>query len=377
MRVAITHAFCWPEVRRGAERFIQELGAALVERGHDVTILSSGWEAGTTVLDGVTTVRLRRRREADVGAEADFGRRVLPRLVAGRYDVVHSMGRRDAVASIRAARLHPRRRTVFTDLGIPSREWWASVGAKEARAVERVVRGIDVYSCMSRWALGHLAPEYGRTDGVVIPGGVDLRRMVPAPARAAVPTLLFSAALGESRKGLATLLAALPRIAAEEPEVRLWLSGPGGPSPFLDAAPRDAVERTEHLGAGASDRQHERYGQAWVTCLPSTYDSFGMALVESLACGTPIVVTTHGAPPELVEPGVNGEVCEPGDASGLAAAVLRALRLAGDPATAGRCRESVRRFDWREGVAPLVERIYRSGSASEQERAVPDAALEE
>ena len=43
MRVAFTHAFCWPEVRRGAERFIQELGAALVERGHEVTILSAAW----------------------------------------------------------------------------------------------------------------------------------------------------------------------------------------------------------------------------------------------------------------------------------------------------------------------------------------------
>ena len=44
VRIAFTHAFCWPEVRRGAERFTQELGAALVERGHEVTILSA---AGT------------------------------------------------------------------------------------------------------------------------------------------------------------------------------------------------------------------------------------------------------------------------------------------------------------------------------------------
>src|SRR5262245_8609689 len=63
VRIAFTHAFCWPEVRRGAERFIQELGGALVRRGHEVTILSSGWEAGTTVDDGVRTVRLPRRHE--------------------------------------------------------------------------------------------------------------------------------------------------------------------------------------------------------------------------------------------------------------------------------------------------------------------------
>src|SRR5690606_41332151 len=98
--------------------------------------------------------------------------------------------------------------------------------------------------------------------------------------RAPEPTLLFSAALGEERKGLPTLLEALPLVAKEEPDVRLWLSGPGDPSPFLDAALPAAVERTSVLGPGESDRQHERYGAAWATCLPSTHDSFGMVLVE-------------------------------------------------------------------------------------------------
>jgi phosphatidylinositol alpha-mannosyltransferase len=237
------------------------------------------------------------------------------------------------------------------------------VGGSEPGVVEKVVRGIDVYSCMSRWALEYLARDYGRTDGVVVPGGVDLRTMAPPAAdgggRAEAPTLLFSAALGEARKGLATLLEAMPLIAEAEPDVRLWLSGSGDPGPFLDAAPPAAVERTELLGPGESDRQHERYGAAWATCLPSTHDSFGMVLVESLACGTPVVVSTHGAPKELVEPGVNGELCEAGDAAGLAAAAVRALRLARDPSTTTRCRDSARPFDWREGIAPLVEGLYR------------------
>ena len=91
MRIAFTHAFCWPEVRRGAERFTQELGAALVRRGHEVTILSAGWEPTTDELDGVRTVRLQRRRSDGLGHEADFGRRLLPLLLRGQFDVVHSM----------------------------------------------------------------------------------------------------------------------------------------------------------------------------------------------------------------------------------------------------------------------------------------------
>jgi phosphatidylinositol alpha-mannosyltransferase len=210
---------------------------------------------------------------------------------------------------------------------------------------------------MSQWALDWLLREYGRDDGVVIPGGVRLDSFTPRP-RSSEPTLLFSGVLDEPRKGIATLLEALPAIAAVEPGVRLWLSGPGDPGPFLDAAPDEAVGRTTVLGPGDAAGQQERYGTAWATCLPSVSDSFGMALIESLACGTPIVVTTDGAPQELVRSGT-GELCEPWDAAGLADACLRAIALARRPETATACRESVRRFDWREGLAPHVERLYR------------------
>jgi phosphatidylinositol alpha-mannosyltransferase len=230
---------------------------------------------------------------------------------------------------------------------------------KEAAVVEGVVAGIDVYSCMSQYALDYLARDYGRTDGVVIPGGVAMAEFAPAEQRTAEPTLLFSGALTEPRKGIATLLEALPRIAEVEPGVRLWLSGPGDPKEFLAAAPPEAVHRTEVLGVGESNRQHERYGAAWATCLPSVSDSFGMALIESLACGTPLVVSTDGAPQELVTEGVNGELCEPFDAESLTAACLRAIALARKRETIDACRATASRFDWNQGLAPYVEALYR------------------
>lgn len=358
MRIALTHAFCWPEVRRGAERFIPSLGAALVRRGHEVVHYSAAWEAGRAVEDGVKTVRLRRRHEHEYRHEADFGRRLAPRLALARFDAVHSLGRRDALASIRAARLHPRRRTVFTDLGLPDPAYWEAQGPREALAVRKVVRGIDVYSGMSRCAVGYLERNYGRPDGVVVPGGVKLDSFVPAAERAPQPVILFSGVITERRKGVPELLDALPLIARSEPEVELWLSGPGDPADFLTAAPPEARERTRLLGLGEAGGQHERYGRAWITCLPSTFDSFGMALVESLACGTPLVTTNHSAPQELVDEGVTGELCEPEDPASLAQACLRGFDLARRPGTVRACRSSAERFDWDRGIAPLVERLY-------------------
>jgi glycosyltransferase involved in cell wall biosynthesis len=360
VRIALTHAFCWPEVRRGAERFLAELGPALVRRGHEVTHFSAAHDPGVTIERGVRTVRLPRRFEDQYRHEADFGRRVLPRLLGQPFDAVHSLGRHDAVASIRAAAIRrDGRRTVVTDLGLPDPVWWRQQGRRQARAAAKVVAGIDVYSAMSRTAVDHLAAGYGRRDGVIVPGGVDLASFAPAPARAPTPTILFSGAITEPRKGVATLLRAVALIAASEPDVRLWLSGPGDPAPLLAAAPAAARERTTALVVGAADEQSDRYGRAWVTCLPSTHDSFGMALVESLACGTPVVTTTHSAPQELVAAGDTGELCSPGDPAELAAACLRALRLSEAPGTAERCRESARPYDWDGGLAPLCEGLYR------------------
>jgi phosphatidylinositol alpha-mannosyltransferase len=234
-------------------------------------------------------------------------------------------------------------------------EWWDLQG-QEAKFHERVVQDIDVYGAMSRFALKLLADEYGR-QGVLTPGGVNLAKLVPSAARTPKPTLLFSGAILEPRKGVATLLEALPLIAKEEPNVKLWLSGPGDPTPLLDAAPPAARQHTEAIGLGDPDRQHERYGQAWATVLASKHDSFGQALLESLACGTPIVASTHAAVPELVGVGT-GALCEPDDAESLAAACLQAFELARRPETAEACRQSAEPYDWLTGLAPRYERYY-------------------
>ena len=363
MRIALTHAYCWPEVRRGGERFLPSLAAALARRGHEVVHYSAAWRPGRSVENGVRTVCLRRLWRDGYRHEADFGRRLLPRLAAGRFDAVHSLGRHDAAASITAARLHRGRRTMITDLAVPARDWWAGEGRREARAVERVVSSIDVYSCMSRFAVDRLGAEYGRTDGVVVPGGVDLAAFAPAPRRTPHPTILFSGAVAERRKGVPVLLDALPAIVASEPQVEVWLSGPGDPGSFLDAVPAEVARRVRVLGLGAAESQRERYGPAWVTCLPSTHDSFGMALLESLACGTPLVTTTHAAPHELVREGVTGELCPPDDPEALAAACLRAFALARKSGTASACRASAEPYDWDRGLAPLCERLYRGTAA--------------
>ena len=358
MRIALTHAFCWPEVRRGAERLVVELAGALAKHGHSVTILSSARARGRTTRDGVREIRFRRRHEFAPAAEAYFGRRLVPALAASRYDIVHSHGRRDAVASLQAARLHPNRGIVYTDVGVPLRAWLEENRHLVGDAA-RVAQDVDVYGCMSQHALDTLARDYGRA-GTLLPGGVDTSTFVPTDVRSPHPTILFSGAIDEPRKGVATLLEALPLIAEVEPDVRLQLSGPGDATALLSAATSVARERTDLLGRGSIGDQPGRYARAWTTALPANHETFGLVLLESLSSGTPVVAADNSALPEMVTPGVTGSLCTFGDAASVAAACISSIALARRGDIADACRASAEPYDWFRGVAPICIDAYQS-----------------
>lgn len=355
LRIALTHAFSWPEVRRGGERYLHELAGALARRGHDVTIVAGARRPSVKVDENVRVLLLPRGRPDDVfRAERWFGRVVLPPLLAGRFDVVHSLGAMDAAASLVALRWHRGRRTVYTNLGLPLRDHWEGRPGREEHL--RVVRDVDVYGCLSLHAQALLREGFGR-PGAITPGGVRLDRFRPICERAEEPTLLYSGALDQPRKNVATLLEAVAILARSEPRVRLWLSGPGDAAALLGRAPAAARERTEVLPLGALDDQPARYSSAWATVYPTKNEAFGLVLVESLACGTPIVVSDHASLPELLQPGA-GTMAKLGDAEALADACRAALGLAHQPGIRETCRALAEEYDWDGSIAPAIEALY-------------------
>jgi len=326
----------------------------LAGRGHAVTVLTSGATAGTSSSDRVRTVRFRRLFADRIRHERSFALRILPYLATGRFDVVHAMMPLDCLAAVRTRALGGHR-VVYDEMGIPWRWWWAAQPDRWTR--ERLVAAVDVYGCMSEFALAVLRDDWDR-EGELIPGGVRLSEFAPADEREPLPTILFSGAMGEPRKGLTDLLRAALILAEHEPKVGVQLSGPGDSEVALAAAPA-ARDLVEVLPLGSPEDQGQRYAKAWVTALPSISDSFGLVLIESLASGTPIVVVVvdDSAPPSLVTP-LTGAVAAPGDPESLAVAPRRGIELAAAPETAVACRQFARRFDWDETIAPLLERLY-------------------
>jgi glycosyltransferase involved in cell wall biosynthesis len=353
MKLAVTHPYSWPEVRRGAERIIVETARSMAARGHQVTILTAGAEPEHREEDGVTTIKLRRRFDHPGHHERWFGWRVTPLLARGRFDAVHSMMPFDGLAALRT-RLITKHRAVYEELGSPHKWFWD--GLPDGKARRRLVHGVDVYGCMSNYSLDILDREWGRR-GDLIPGGVRMSEFTPAQVREAHPTILFSGALAETRKGLGDLLAASELLLEKRPELQLWLSGPGDPEPILATATPRVRARVTLLPIGDPSGLSHRYATAWVTALPSISDSFGMALIESLASGTPIVVADDGAPPQLVTE-TTGTIAVPHEPASLAEALDAGLALAENPTTAESCRDFAWQFDWDKSIAPLLEKLY-------------------
>ena len=75
--------------------------------------------------------------------------------------------------------------------------------------------------------------------------------------------------------------------------------------------------------SAASDDVRPLYAAADCFILPTRYDPFPNTALEALAMGLPAIVSSRCGAAEVIEPGVNGWVCEPDDVAGLARLMQR------------------------------------------------------
>lgn len=341
MRIAILHPHTWPEVRRGGERYAHDLAWWLASQGHDVDLVAGASTASIETVDGARIVRVkhhhRRRLDARGYTPLDtFGLAVLPWLARHRYDVVHAFVPAAAIAAGLT-----RQRVVYTALGHPAALEDPSRG-KDRRLFRRAMRVARVSTALSTSAATAAESVTGIRPRTLPPG---LRLDVFTPeltARRTGPVVLFAADAGDPRKRLDVVLDAMPAVLKACPTARLQIGGPGGLPDSVDPAVRAA---TDLLGVGGLDEVAARFRSATVTVLPSINEAFGLVLVESLACGTPVVATDSGSMPEIVNTDV-GRISAVDDSASLAATIIEVVALAADPATPQHCVDHAQQWSW-------------------------------
>lgn len=148
---------------------------------------------------------------------------------------------------------------------------------------------------------------------------------LPANGSGTAPPTVVSIANFRPQKNHALLLRAFARARERVPAARLLLVG-GGPE-------EGEVRRlAEALGLADAVRFTGYVNDVWpylarshVFALSSSYEPLGVAVLEGMAAGLPVVATAVGGIPELVRPGKNGLLVEPGDVEGFADALAQLL----------------------------------------------------
>jgi glycosyltransferase involved in cell wall biosynthesis len=168
----------------------------------------------------------------------------------------------------------------------------------------------------------------------VIYNGIDGRRFADTGGEKVRRELGFgdddlvvgTAVVLSEQKGIAYLLEAARRVLDAEPRARFVIGGEGPLRQRLEARAAELAlgDRVRFLGYRRD--VPDLISSLDLYVLPSLWEGLPLALLEALAIGKPIVCTTVGGNPEIVEDGVNGFLVPPRQPEPLADRILRALR---------------------------------------------------
>lgn len=274
----------------------------------------------------------------------------------GRPDVIHAHNifyGGHVAASIKAKRGVP---VVLTEHSTSYMEGLV-IFPGQTGIIQRTLAGVDaalaVGSALAR-AVRQFAPE-SRPD--VIGNIVNTERFMLRDIPPVPPFIFCAIGTLEKRKDYPTMLAAFAQ-AFQEDDAQLWIAGEGAERAELEKIAADLSLSGQVTFLGRLDREGVRslIARSHALVSSSLVESFGVTLIEAMACGLPVIATRSGGPDDFVDD-ANGILVPIRDISALADAMarLRTNYAAYDPARIrARC---VERFS-EEAIMSRLETIY-------------------
>jgi len=358
LRIAIVSTYYRPVIG-GAERSTERLAMYLHRKGHQVEVITKRTAASLPwreAIDGIDVHRLAPTGERSAAGKWFWLPWLLVTLVRARFDVVCvSDPRGSALAAWLAARL--RRRPLLIQphtegalsgvhpgkTGIAAAvnrlaTWPARAIYARADAVAGVTRAmlVEARSIGMRPSALHYLPNPFDAS-MFAPASDDARRALRSSFGWSPDDIvfLFTGRLSVE-KGLKELLAAWRDVA--RPEWKLALAGPAMPghpwdvSVWIESFVREqGLEgRVSMLGPCEPRELANRMAAADVAVQPSHFEAQGLAAVEAMGCGLPIVATDVGGHRESIVNGVNGLLVPPRDARALGAALRQMADIVAD-----------------------------------------------
>lgn len=353
----------------GAEIHVFEIFRRLVERGHRVRLICSGWHQGPAhaTVDGLEVTRVGSRTSFAIqgrGAVRRALKREPPDIVVEDINKIPLFLPSLSPLPFCAIVPHLFGETAFQEASWPMA---AAVWLAERPIPRRYRRaGFHAISESTRDDLIRRGVAPGAIR--VIHPGVDSVHYRPDPGvgRSDPPSFLYMGRL-KRYKGIDLAIRALAVARQDRPELSLDVAGNGDARPELETLARELglADVVRFHGFVSEAEKVRLLRSTWANVFPSPKEGWGITVVEAAACGTPSIASDSPGLRDSVRHGQSGFLVPHGDVAALA---TRMTELAGDRAlverlgTAG--RHFAERLTWEaaaaETEAHLTEIIERS-----------------
>ena len=365
MRIGIVCPYSF-DVPGGVQFHVRDLAEHLIGLGHEVSVLAPA-DSETELPDYVTSAgRATAVRYNGSVARLNFGpvtaNKVGRWLEAGQFDVLHLHEPVTPSVSVLAlmAAEGPIVATFHTSM-LRSRTMQTAYPIIRP-SLEKIAGRIAVSEDARRTVTTHVGG-----DAVVIPNGVYVDRFASAPRRAAwigtptAPTIAFLGRMGEPRKGLPVLAAALPEALRAVPGLRVLVAGPGDPDEVTEGWPSEVVAACRFLGSVSDADKASLLASVDVYVAPNTGgESFGIILIEAMSAGACVLASDLSAFSRVLDGGAAGAMFaneQPDDLARTLVDLLRRPERRAELAAAGQKR--ARLFDW-SVVADQILAVYET-----------------
>lgn len=353
----------------GAEIHLHEVFGRLAERGHEVTLLTSGWPgaAERAEIDGMEVHRAGGRYTFNVVGPLYYRRRLSHR----DFDVmVEDLNKVPLFAPLWAR--HPTALLVhhlFGTTAFQEASWpMAAATWLLERPLGRAYRRVPAMAVSRSTAQDLARRGLPEEEITVIPNGVDLDRYRPDPDtdRFPAPTLLYLGRL-KRYKRVDLPIRALARLRQWGVAARLVIAGAGDHDGSLRAltAKLGLEDAVEFRGFVSEEEKLELFRRAWVHVLTSPKEGWGITNLEAAACGTPTVASDSPGLRDSVVDGETGFLVPHGQVDVLAA---RIRSLIEEPTLraelGGNARAFAQRFTWDQAAADTESFLSRIADAA-------------
>jgi glycosyltransferase involved in cell wall biosynthesis len=345
----------------GAEIHLHEIFGRLAARGHEVTLLCSGWPGAPqrTTLDGIDVHRVGSRHTFQLVARRYYQRVLAANAADVLVEDINKVplwtprwGAKRTVALVP----HLFGSTAFQEVSPPV----ACAVWLQERPIGLIYRNVPFEAISESTADDLAARGIPRARIAVIHPGIDTVTYTPAPAeRSAVPLVVY---LGRLKRYKRVDLIIRAFAAMRHPTAQLAIAGAGDYRDSLELLARslDLGERVTFLGFISEEQKVALLRSAWVLAFTSPKEGWGITNLEAAACATPVVASSS---PGLTESVINGEtgfLVQHGDLPALVGALRR---LVSDPALVASLGANARafaaRFTW-ESAAEQTEAHLQS-----------------